>query len=129
MKKAGLLLLGLMVLAGMVWFLASVTAPDPAEVVEISPDAKTGLPVPVLLAADVAGQKVFLSWRPVPGALAYHLWRATGQDAVFEVIFTGRDTTFTDIPGLLPGQNYCYRLTAIDPEFDESGFSEQKCLD
>jgi hypothetical protein len=128
-KKAGLVFLGVVVLAGAVWFLETVTAPEPASVVEIFPGEKTGLPVPVLLAAGVAGERVHLSWRSVPGALVYHLWRAAGPDAAFEVIFTGRDTTFTDGAGLLPGQNYCYQLTVSDPEIDESGFSEPKCVE
>ena len=119
----------MVVLAVAVWFLETATAPEPVVVVEYSPGEKTGLPVPVLLAADVAGQRVYLRWQSVPGALTYHLWRATDPNAAFGIIFTGSDTTFTDVAGLAPGQNYCYQLTAIDPEFDESGFSTQKCVE
>ena len=129
MKKAGQVGLSLAVLAGAVWFLETATAPEPAVVVEPPLGEKTGLPLPVLLTADAAGQRVFLSWQSVPGALTYHLWRATGPDAAFKVIFMGPDTTFTDVAGLLPGQNYCYQLTTIDPEFDESGFSAPKCVE
>jgi len=119
----------LAVLAGAVWFLETATTPEPVVVVEHSPDEKRGLPVPVLLGADVAGQRVNLRWQSVPGTLTYHLWRATGPDAVFTVIFSGPDTAFTDVAGLVPGQNYCYKLTTVDPEFDESGFSAQKCVE
>lgn len=129
MKKAGLVFLGVVMLAGAVWFLETATAPEPVAVVDNSPGEYSGLPVPVLLAADRAGQKVHLRWRSVPGALAYHLWRSPGVDGDIGVIFTGSDTTFTDIDGIFPDRRYCYQLTTIDPEFDESGFSDQKCVD
>jgi hypothetical protein len=128
-KKAVLVFLGVVALGAVVWFLETATEPEPVAIVDNSSGEYSGPPVPVLLATDRAGQKVHLRWRSVPGALAYHLWRAPGSAGKFEVVFMGQDTTFTDGVGLLPDQIYCYQLATLDPEFDESGFSEQKCVD
>jgi hypothetical protein len=127
-KRIGLAALGVLVVTGGVWWLERAVPPDPVPVVTPSADEGRGLTPPVLLAADRVGPKVMLRWRSVPESLAFHLWRAVGPGGKFEVIFTGRDTFFTDRDGILPGQRYCYRLTFSDPEFDESGFSEQLCV-
>ena len=72
--------------------------------------------------------KTSLQWRSVPGALAYTLWRSTDPEGSFQVIHRGRDTLFADPEPLHPGETRCYLLTATDWEFDDSGFSESRCV-
>ena len=117
-----------MLLLGAAFLVDDVLSPEHDPVRETSPGEPGIFPAPQWLAAGSDGQQILLRWRTVPGALAYTLWRSPDPGGIFGFIHMGRDTIYGDRDGLVPGNSYCYLLTATDPEFDESGPSREKCV-
>ncbi len=129
MRKRGFVVLGIMLALASVFLIEKVLTPQPTLSNDIPPVESGGFPSPGWVATDGTGEQVLLHWRSVPGALAYTLWRSRALDSDFRVIHLGEDTTYTDQNGLVPGEQYFYMLTATDPEFGESGFSEKICVE
>jgi hypothetical protein len=127
-KRAGPVALILVLVLGAVFLVDSYWLPGP----DSRPPSFVGdtpsFPPPRWLSAEHDGKAVQLSWHSVPGALAYTLWRSPRAEGDFQVIHRGRDTLFVDRSDLSPGQTWCYLLTATDPEFDESPFSDSRCV-
>jgi len=120
---------GAAVLLGAAFWGEAVLDKESAPVSSSTPEAGAVLTAPAWPAADAGKDHVHLRWRSVPGALAYSIWRSEGRGGEFEFLRVGRDTTYCDRDGLVSGKRYCYMLTATDPEFAESGFSRERCVE
>ena len=129
MRRSGLVILGVVLLLAAAFLVDDVLNPECDSAGETSTSEPGYLPAPRWIAAGSDGEQVHLRWRSVPGALAYTVWRAPNPGGVFELIHMGRDTSYTDRDGLVPGSFYCYMLSTTDPEFDESGLSREKCVE
>ena len=129
MRKRGFVVLGIALLLVVAFLVEEVLTPQPATLNEAPPVEPVGFISPRWVTAGMDGEQVFLHWRSVPGALAYTLWRSGDPDDGYRVIHMGRDTTYADQDSLVHGKLYCYQLTATDPEFDESGLSQTKCVE
>lgn len=72
--------------------------------------------------------KVMLRWDPVPGAMAYNIYRSTTSGSGFEVVGNGTLTSFADKDNLERGVTYYYVITALNEEFEETEYSEERSL-
>lgn len=129
MRRSGFVILGVALLSATAFLVDGVLNPEHDSTRETSRDEPGYFPAPQWIAAGSDGAQIRLRWRPVPGALAYTLWRSPNPGGEFGFIHMGRDTTYADRDGLVPGNVYCYLLSATDPEFDESGLSGEKCVE
>jgi hypothetical protein len=128
-RRSGLVVLRVALLLAAAFFVDAILTPQPAPMQEIPPGEPGGFSPPRWVAAGSDGEQILLRWRSVPGALAYTLRRSRNPDGGYRVIHMGRDTTYADRDGLVPESLYCYLLSAIDPEFDESGQSREQCVE
>ncbi len=69
--------------------------------------------------------KLFLNWDPVPGAVAYNIWRSETAGSGYEVIGTAQGSRHVEKDGLVRGTTYYYVLTAMNQEFEETPQSEE----
>jgi len=127
-RRSGLVVSGIALLLAAAFLVHAILTPQPAPMQEIPLGEPGGFSPPRWVAAGSDGERILLRWRSVPGALTYTLRRSGNPGGEFRVIHMGRDTTYADRDGLVPENLYCYLLSAIDPEFDESGRSREKCV-
>ncbi len=129
MRRGGLVILGIVLLSAAAFLVDDVLNPQYDSAREAPAGDPEYLPAPQWIAAGSDGERIRLRWRSVPGALAYTVWRSPNPGGEFGFIHMGRDTTYVDRTGLVPGNFYCYLLSATDSEFDESGLSGKKCVE
>ncbi|MDZ7290788.1 MAG: fibronectin type III domain-containing protein [candidate division KSB1 bacterium] len=93
-----------------------------------TPVDKTPPAAPQGLAAIAGDQQVILKWRKNTEAdfLLYRIYRGSSPNPTTKVDSTNNiaDTTKT-ITGLTNGTKYYFRMTAVDKNFNESGFSNE----
>ncbi|XP_036189535.1 collagen alpha-1(VII) chain isoform X2 [Myotis myotis] len=82
----------------------------PATVVPTGPERPVG-PVTDLRATELPGQRVRLSWSPVPGATEYRIAVSGTQGVERTQVLPGSQTTF-DLDDVRPGLSYTVRVSA-----------------
>ncbi len=77
--------------------------------------SESGPPAPSLQAAAVSEKAIRLSWRPVPGAVQYHLFRSNTPEFPAEVYYLAAVTTKTEYIDecLDRGTRWYYRVAAV----------------
>lgn len=86
----------------------SATAHQDAPVVTASNVLKTG--------------KVKLTWKAIPGAAGYKIYRATTKEGTYKLMYTASSTTYTN-SSATAGKYYYYKVVAVDAEGNESAES------
>ena len=69
---------------------------------------------------------LFLNWDRVPGAIAYNVYRSETPGGPYEVVGNVTVSKFADREGLERGKTYYYVLTALNEEFEETEYSEER---
>lgn len=85
-----------------------------------------GFKAPTWVGIGMDQDQLFLKWDTVPGALAYYIWRSETSGSGYKHIGYARISRFVDKAGLVEGNTYYYVLTAINSEFDETPYSEER---
>lgn len=76
----------------------------------------------------VDGNKIFLKFDKVPGAMAYNVYRAIASGGEFDLIGNSQSNRFADVDGLIRGETYYYVVTALNEEFEETEYSEEMSI-
>lgn len=97
----------------------SVTIPG-VEAGDFKPPTWTGLRVDL--------DQIFLNWDKVPGAMAYNIYRSQTSGTGFEVIGNSQNNRYSDKDGLVGGETYFYVVTALNSEFEETEYSEERSI-
>jgi len=85
-----------------------------------------GFKAPTWVGIRMDQDKLFLNWDAVPGAMAYNIWRSETSGSGYENIGNAQGSRFVDKAGLVKGDTYYYVLTAMNSEFDETPYSEER---
>jgi len=72
--------------------------------------------------------RIFLNWDPVPGAIAYNVWRSETPGSGYEIVGTPQGSRYVDKEGLVQGKTYYYVLSAMNGEFEETPQSDERSL-
>lgn len=72
--------------------------------------------------------RIFLNWDPVPGAIAYNVFRSDSPGGNYEVVGTPQGSRYIDKEGLAQGKTYYYVLSAMNGEFEETPQSEERSI-
>jgi len=70
--------------------------------------------------------KIFINWDDVPGAIAYNIYRSETEGGPYEVVGNVTVSKYADKQGLEHGKSYYYVLTALNDEFEETEYSEER---
>lgn len=78
--------------------------------------------VTVLHRAEDAGKRIALTWKPVPGAFGYEVYRSESEDGELVPVGGKAAESMLDYPVFLddmvePGKGYYYAVAAVDLEF------------
>lgn len=90
----------------------------PGDVGEFRPPTWSGI--------RLDGDKLMLRWDPVPGAIAYNIYRSTTPGGGYEVVGNATTARHVDRDDLVHGETYYYVITALTEEFEESEYSEER---
>lgn len=71
---------------------------------------------------------IMLRWDNVKGAIAYNIYRSTTSGGEYEVVGNATTYRYIDKDDFVKGQTYYYVLTALNEEFDETEFSEERSI-
>lgn len=83
---------------------------------------------PVWSGLRIDRNRIFLNWDPVPGAMAYNIYRSNQSGSGFEVIGNGTSAKYADRDDLAKGETYYYVVTALNEEFEETEYSEERFI-
>lgn len=72
--------------------------------------------------------KILLNWDPVPGAVAYNIYRSTNPGGDYEVVGNSQASSHADKSNLEEGKTYYYVLTAMNADFEETDHSEEMSI-
>jgi sugar lactone lactonase YvrE len=72
--------------------------------------------------------KVLLRWDVVPGAIAYNIYRSTTSGSGYEVVGNATVQQHADGENQEQGNTYYYVVTALNEEFEETEFSEERSV-
>lgn len=72
--------------------------------------------------------KIMLRWDQVPGAIAYNIYRSTSSGEGYEVIGNATMQRYVDKGNVEQGSTYYYVITALNDEFEETAFSEERSV-
>lgn len=72
--------------------------------------------------------KIFLRWDKVAGAIAYNIYRSTTSGSGYDVVGNATSYRHADSEGLEKGNTYYYVVTALNEEFEETEFSEERSI-
>jgi sugar lactone lactonase YvrE len=92
------------------------------------PGDSGGFTAPSWVGIRMDQDKLFLNWDPVPGAMAYNVWRSDFSGSGYEVVGTAQGSRYVEKAGLVKGTTYYYVLTAMNSEFDETPKSEEQSI-
>lgn len=92
------------------------------------PGDSGGFKAPNWVGIRMDQDKLFLNWDPVPGAMAYNVWRSEVSGGGYEVVGTAQGSRYVEKAGLVKGTTYYYVLTAMNAEFDETPKSEEQSI-
>ncbi len=93
------------------------------------PGAKIGAFVPPKWSgARVDRRKIFLNWDRVTGVMAYNIYRSETAGTGYDVVGNATGNRYADEDDLVKGVTYYYVITALNDEFEETEFSEEKAV-
>ena len=72
--------------------------------------------------------KVFANWEKMPGAIAFNILRSETSGSGYEVVGNVTGNRYADRDGMERGKTYYYVLTAMNEEFDETEYSEERSI-
>jgi sugar lactone lactonase YvrE len=87
-----------------------------------------GFVPPEWVGLRVDGERIMLRWDPVPGAIAYNVFRSTTPGGGYEVVGNAQGARHVDRTDLEKGMTYYYVLSAMNAEFDETEHSEEQSV-
>jgi sugar lactone lactonase YvrE len=70
--------------------------------------------------------KIMLRWDQVPGAIAYNIYRSETSGGEYEVVGNATMQRHADSDNLENGKTYYYVVTALNDEFEETEYSEER---
>ncbi|MEE9553583.1 MAG: 6-bladed beta-propeller [candidate division Zixibacteria bacterium] len=70
--------------------------------------------------------KIMLNWDKVPGAIAYNIYRSSTPGEAYEVVGNSQTSRYADKEGLIHGETYYYVVTALNSDFEETEYSEER---
>ncbi len=70
--------------------------------------------------------KVMLRWDPVPGSIAYNIYRSNTSGSDYEVVGNATATRYADSDNLVRGETYYYVITGLNEEFEETEYSKER---
>ena len=94
----------------------------------IIPGDVGGFVAPSWVGLRLDGDRIALRWDPVPGAVAYNIFRSTTPGSGYEVVGNAQGGRYVDRTDLEKGMTYYYVLSALNAEFDETERSEERSL-
>ena len=83
---------------------------------------------PVWSGSRLDQNRIMLNWDPVPAAIAYNIYRSETPGGGYEVVGNSRTTRYADKDGLVRGATYTYVITALNAEFEETAYSEERSV-
>lgn len=83
---------------------------------------------PTWVGARIDRGKVYLNWNPVPGAVAYNVYRSTTPGGNYEVVGNTQASSHADNQNLEQGATYYYVLTAMNADFEETPYSNEQSI-
>ncbi len=83
---------------------------------------------PIWVGLRIDREKVFLNWDDIPGAIAYNIYRSATSGSGYEVVGNSQASKYADKTGMEKGKTYYYVLTALNDDFDETEYSEEKSI-
>jgi sugar lactone lactonase YvrE/fibronectin type 3 domain-containing protein len=92
------------------------------------PEDAGGFVPPKWVGMRVDGERIMLRWDPIPGAVAYNVFRSTTPGEDYEVVGNAPGARYVDRTNLEKGTTYYYVLSALNAEFEETGLSEEKSV-
>ena len=72
--------------------------------------------------------KLLLRWDPVPTAVAYNVYRSEKSGSGYEAVGNEQGTRHAAKEGLVQGKTYYYVITALNAEFEETAYSEERSI-
>ena len=72
--------------------------------------------------------KIYLNWDPVPTAFAYNVYRSETSGDGYEVIGNSQTSKHADKDGLVKGTTYYYVITALNQDFEETDYSDERAM-
>lgn len=93
------------------------------------PGVKAGeFKAPKWVGMRIDRNKIFLNWDDVAGSMAYNIYRSATPGGEYELVGSAQSTKYADRDNLIKGDTYYYVLTALNEEFEETEYSEEKSL-
>ncbi len=83
---------------------------------------------PTWIGLRIDQDRIFLNWDPTPSAVAYNILRSETPGGGYEVIGNSQASKYADKEGLEKGKTYYYVLTALNQDFEETAWSEERSL-
>ncbi len=83
---------------------------------------------PIWVGLRVDQDRIYLNWDPVPSAIAYNIMRSATPGGEYETIGNAQSSKYADKTGLEKGRTYYYVLTALNADFEETKFSEERSI-
>ncbi len=87
-----------------------------------------GFEPPTWVGVRIDQDKIYLNWDNVGSAIAYNIYRSTTSGADYDIVGNSQSSSFADNNNLEKGQTYFYVLTALNAEFDETEFAEERSI-
>ncbi len=93
------------------------------------PGAKAGaFQAPIWVGLRLDRNKIFLNWDNVGGAMAYNIYRSATAGGEYELVGSSQASKYADKEGMTKGETYYYVLTALNEEFEETQYSEERSI-
>lgn len=83
---------------------------------------------PIWVGLRIDREKVFVNWDDTPGAIAYNVYRSATSGSGYEVVGNTQASKYADKIGMEKGKTYYYVLTALNSDFDETEYSEERSI-
>lgn len=71
------------------------------------------------------GNGINLRWKKQKSAMAFNIFRSTTSDGEYEMVGSANTNKYVDREGMTGGETYYYVITAMNDDFEESGYSNE----